>query len=743
MFTCVQRKADAMARMSMMISTAEDLVVETGPLVELSLSPNPAMTWRAFIRATSAYLDLTGRAAWKIDAPAGVPVAVWPLVPSRLRPDRDRGTGRLLGWKYHHAGGKTEPFTVEEVHYFCDPDFEAGDTLEGLAPRAAVAMAIDQYYKADLANISSLDNGVEPTGALRAPDTLTEAQIGLLRQELRDHHAGVLNRKQFMLLMGGLEWQQMGAAFKDMEFIAGKEMAREDICSAYGVPPAVAGFYKDSNYAHADAAERIFWTGTILPRAEWIAEEWTRGVLDRFAHDRTLAVVDARRSPLAGAKSRHFMNARRRAVGTGQRYFGWMDAGGVEAVQRANLAIVDEVEKWVGLGVTLNDALRATNAPFQEVPWGDTWHRPAGLIDVRTQLEEPATPDDDVEVDQKAPEDGLSRRLASGAGTDTPEARNASEAILAGLWEKWRASWRGLEVATRNKVRRHFNELRGEMLRRLDAELPPEVAKGGADLPGVQRRDLLGRLLFDLVDADGKVEVRIGPLIREAFELGGKQAVQEAADAGAVASEDGEGEDASNGPQSPFNIEAPEVAAKLRRRKIKLSDMNRTLRRKLATTLADALDAGETRDQIAERIKGQFNIAHRRAAGIAQNEISASVEEARHEGHKQAGVPLKSWLHSRKETGRPEHRRTEEATTANPIPMDERYTIAGTDATCLHPRGTGRPEQDINCGCTSIARYPGDTIKAVAARYARRGFLTYSPAPAPGNPAGGSLEGKP
>ena len=342
MFTCVQRKADAMARMSMMISTAEDLVVETGPLVELSLSPNPAMTWRAFIRATSAYLDLTGRAAWKIDAPAGVPVAVWPLMPSRLRPERDRGTGRRLGWKYHDAGGSTEPFTVEGVYYFCDPDFEAGDTLEGLAPRAAVAMAIDQYYKADLANISSLDNGVEPTGALRAPDTL---------------------------------------------------------------------------------------------------------------------------------------------------------------------------------------------------------------------------------------------------------------------------------------------------------------------------------------------------------------------------------------------------AAKLRRRKIELSDMNRTLRRKLATTLADALDAGETRDQIAERIKGEFNIAHRRAAGIAQNEISASVEEARHEGHKQAGVPLKSGLHCREEIGRPEQRRTEEATTANPIPMDERYTIAGTDATCLHPRGTGRPEQDINCGCTSIARYPGDTIKAVAAHYAHRGFLTYSPAP--------------
>lgn len=68
-FTCVQRKADAMARMDLTISTPDDRIIEDGPMVGLSQCPNPAMTWRAFIRATSAYLDLFGRCAWQVVTP--------------------------------------------------------------------------------------------------------------------------------------------------------------------------------------------------------------------------------------------------------------------------------------------------------------------------------------------------------------------------------------------------------------------------------------------------------------------------------------------------------------------------------------------------------------------------------------------------------------------------------------------------------------------------------------------------
>jgi len=163
----------------------------------------------------------------------------------------------------------------------------------------------------------------------------------------------------------------------------------------------------------------------------------------------------------------------------------------------------------------------------------------------------------------------------------------------------------------------------------------------------------------------------------------------------------------------------------MRARQIKLRDLNDTLRRRLANRLADGLDEGKTLDQITDSIKQEFNFARSRAATIARTEVGAAVEEARHEGRKQAGVPLKSWLHSRKETGRPSHAATEAETLASPIASDDDFIIAGTTISCPHPRATGDPAHDINCGCTTISRYPGDGVKQLLARYEARGFLTF------------------
>jgi len=91
--------------------------------------------------------------------------------------------------------------------------------------------------------------------------------------------------------------------------------------------------------------------------------------------------------------------------------------------------------------------------------------------------------------------------------------------------------------------------------------------------------------------------------------------------------------------------------------------------------------------------------------------VGKAVETAQHEGRKQAGVPLKSWLWSRKETGRPTHHQTETMTMSEPVPLDQNFVIGTTGVTCPHPRATGRPEHDINCGCTTISRYPNDSVR--------------------------------
>jgi len=295
----------------------------------------------------------------------------------------------------------------------------------------------------------------------------------------------------------------------------------------------------------------------------------------------------------------------------------------------------------------------------------------------------------------------------------------AAEAVKARLWAQWRGSWKGLERAYRGKVRRHFHDLRKETLGRIE-QVP---GLSGADVRSVtpdQRRDLIAEMLFDIVAANDGLIAKVGPLLRDGYRLGGNQAMKEAADAQGIDTAD------------PFVIENPRVRDKLRRRTIRATGMNTTLRRRLAESLANGLADGETTSQLQERVRAEFKVAHSRAASIARTEVGAAVEEARHEGQLQGGVPLKSWLWSRRETGRSSHRAAEAATADSPIPVGDDFTIPGTGVTCPHPRATGRPEHDINCGCTTLSRFPGDSLKGVLSRYVRSGFLTYEQLPPPG-----------
>jgi uncharacterized protein with gpF-like domain len=263
-------------------------------------------------------------------------------------------------------------------------------------------------------------------------------------------------------------------------------------------------------------------------------------------------------------------------------------------------------------------------------------------------------------------------------------------------------------------------DLRADVLRRL-AALPVQ-----ASAPGAVRRDAdtVATLLFDLVQANQSLLVKARPLIRAAVQLGGEQAIREASSEPAAGTDSESGASGASGGGGRFNLRDPEALAAMRRREIRLSDTNRTLRNQLRESLADGLAKGENQKKLSDRVRSVFNTGGARASTIARTEVGAAVEEARQVGRVQAGVPLKSWLWSRKETGRPGHARLERDTLANPIPNDQPFTSPTTGATAMNPRSFGRPDEDINCGCTTIGRYPGDSLKSVLARLATRGFLT-------------------
>ncbi|MEM8781902.1 MAG: phage portal protein [Planctomycetota bacterium] len=728
-YGCVQMRANAMAMMPLRVSTLNEEVVEDGPIVRLLSQPNEHQTRRDFIKCLSATLDLSGKVHLVfLDGTAGGVIVAHP---KQMRPVRNPA-GELMGWKFRPAGtrlAQAVPLATDQVHTIREPDFDAPTDPDAcVSPLAAVRLAVSQYYKADLANESSLDHNVEPGGVFTMDGQPTEPQLEDVKNQLRARE-GSRNRRRALVLYGGMKWESIAAAFSEMEFAELKRMSRQDICAGFGLHQLLV-FPSDEGLSSGamDDAEEVAWTTTHLARAEWIAEQLTLAVISRFQGDVRRSVVGATKRAMTRTQ-RHAAvrgDARQRAQAFDLPYYAWFDATRVPAVIRRIAKQTESMERLTRIGVPLNHAADLMGVPVEDQPWGNTWWRPAGLVDVRDDAPLPEGDGSPPNQDASDALEELETLEATESSADATRERAAGRAFtegqLAEVWRSWRDSFRGLERAFDGPYRRDLLRRRGEALAQLRETLPAVTdptddvravpyhwldVSGDGVVPreavyrlGVQQRDLIAQVLFDVQATTDGLSAVIGPVLREAVTLGGAQSVDEAAAAQGLEPDT----------IDPFNVADPGVDDALRRRRVRIADLTLDQADRLRATLAEGLAAGEGAAALEDRVRHQFNVELGRSKTVAYQEVGTAVEEARQLGREQAGVPAKSWLWSRKETGRPRHAATERATLSTPIPVDEDFVIAGTSTRCPHPRGSGVAEEDIRCACTTLSRYPGDRV---------------------------------
>lgn len=737
---CVQYIAQTIGAIPFRISTPDDQIIENGPLARLATRPNPEQTIGEMWAMCAACYKLFGRYHLFIQGSTVNDLTVQSINPlqmtARLGSDQ-----QLLGWTYKPLGTGSEiDLELDEVHTVVDPNYyEPQKDWEGISPAQAAGLAIAQYYKSDLANESSLDNDVQPSGAVTTDRHLTYAQERGLLKQIESEHAGSRKRRRIMVLQGGLKWQQMAANFAEMEFMAGRAFSREDICASFGLK-AIMFFGQSGSGLNDDQARSAAVTAhqsVVRPLARAMAEQFTCAVLSRLKSDRSLVLKDgmrrdwSRRSMTAG-QTRCGLYQRVRDVGMADNAIAtaWFDDTGEAVTTELWQQQSAGAKTWFDMGVPLNDILDATDAPFENRPHGDIPRIPAGLIDARQEgagepgHDDPTGLPDGITLEDEESAEGNAASQRGLAGT---REAGVTEDQLVALWRMLRMQSEAVEKTMVGPYRTHLMTLRAEVLanlRRLDPGNPEIDRTGDArDLPlhwidvsgdapiareavvrlSKQQRDLLGELVFSVKAATAGRWKVLGKFVREGIRAGGEQSMREAAAA--------EGKDTP----SVFNIADPGVGAAMRERNTAIGGLTIDQAQRLRVTFAQGLSDGETTEQLIARAKEQFGIEARRAKLVAFQESGSAVEAGRQLGREQAGVPLKSWLSSRKETARPAHAATERATLGQPIPVGQDFVIAGTNITCPHPRATGYAEQDINCGCTTISRYPGDGVRGLAA----------------------------
>lgn len=708
-FRCVEELVNAVQGLPLVLSTADEKIIESGPQYEI-LFNNPLMSFEKFVIQTVGHYALSRDVFWVFTDMAGSrpkEIAVVSGTQMHAITHNRRSDGELIGWEFRGAGGQRANYTLDEVYQI--KNFNPYDRFHGVGPTSAGKLSINYSYAASLFSTSALDNAAEPGIILTTQGGVTPEERDYLRNQFDARHRGAAHAKRTALLTGGMDAKTVALKMTDMQMAKILQINDKRICSTFGVPPEIVGLGTEAQYAQGPA-QKAFIFNTIIPLGNLIAGEITRGVLSRFYSTDARSVELSAARLYAGMRTkslgsrRIYRNARSKAAAGKLQIFAWFDYDQHPVVQEYQRETAEKVFKFTQSGVKLNNLIEAHDLPYEQVPWGDDWWIGMGQVPARFTLEaglEGLTGPSFPEGPTPGEEEGKEQLHQSAKSVV-----KADEQQRLRLWQNWVISWAGIEREYKEALRKFFVRQQRILVGKLkEAMQSGKAAKANPD-------EIIARVIFDLKLEDGKIKVINQTFFEKAGELGIRQSLSEILGLS--------GDKLTEVTEQARRM--PLVRAALTRQAHKITGVNRTTQKLVAKQLSQGLEAGEDLNKLARRLSKTLGSNRARALSIARTQTAGAVSTGRHAGMKRAGVELKTWLTAGDENVRDSHRDAGYRY-AEGIALNLPFEVGGE--MLMYPGDpAGSAANIIMCRCVSIARKAaGKTFEL--AHYANMQFYSY------------------
>lgn len=291
-FACVRVRAETVASLPWVVyrrlSGGGKERDPSHPLYELLHDqPNPEQTAIEFRENLIGHLDLWGNAYAEIDWDArGRVRALYPLRPDRVTEEERNGRlyyvvtlpdGERKGlpaWRVWHTRGFMSLSII-------------GQAREAIG----LALAGEEYGARFFGNDS------RPGGVLKSPKVLTKEAAKNLKESWEAAHSGLENRHRVAVLEEGVEWQQIGIAPEDAQYLELRQFQVVDIARFFRVPPHKIASLERATFSNIEHQSIEFVVDCIRPicvrleqsarrclltteeRTTWIAEHVIDGLL--------------------------------------------------------------------------------------------------------------------------------------------------------------------------------------------------------------------------------------------------------------------------------------------------------------------------------------------------------------------------------------------------------------------------------------------------------------------------------
>lgn len=364
-FACTNIRAKNLAKLPLRIykraKNGERIEVNHGALYDLLSSVNQFWTFKRLLRMTEMSLCTYGQSFWVLET--GVknrnsrqtrPREIWWAHPAKMKvlPDPDQ---YVKGFLYEDSSGHSVMFDPADVVWmkYDNP----GDEWSGMSPLSAARIGIETAMSAQRANKAIFANGMQIAGVVGPADknaAMTREQAEQVGQMLERRFRGADKAHRLAVLTQPISFTNLSLTPKDAEFLGLMAWGLREVAMVFGVPPELIGDHEHATYSNIESAEKAFWTDTLIPEANFIADEITEQLVKLFSDE---------------ADEVEF------------------DTTDIETLQEDRSELITQITQLVGVGVPLNRVLQELAPRFlppgqKGYPWGDVAWLSSGLVPI-------------------------------------------------------------------------------------------------------------------------------------------------------------------------------------------------------------------------------------------------------------------------------------------------------------------------------------------------------------------------
>ena len=228
--------------------------------------PNPEMTSFVFRETLMTHLLLWGNAyAQIIRNGKGEVIALYPLMPNRMRVDRD-DKGQLY-YTYNRAYDealkvKSSTVVLKPYDVLHIPGL-GFDGLVGYSPIAMAKNAIGLAIATEEYGAKFFANGAAPSGVLEHPSTLKNPEK--LREAWQSQFGGSQNSNRIAVLEEGLKYTPISISPEQAQFLETRKFQINEIARIFRVPPHMVGDLEKSSFSNIEQQSLEFVKYTLDP----------------------------------------------------------------------------------------------------------------------------------------------------------------------------------------------------------------------------------------------------------------------------------------------------------------------------------------------------------------------------------------------------------------------------------------------------------------------------------------------